>query len=160
MTDYTEAEKEAALALVGEAGLTMADTDDDSLIIPAGLSPNAAGVYAEVASRYTLRPDEWQYLEAACRSLTVAESLEAAYAREPEPMVRASHGGMQVNPLLVQAERSRAQMAQHLARLRLPDETGVSPFSHTARGRKGGNTRWSREAERQGKVQRSSTGEA
>lgn len=147
-------ERARALALVSEAGLTPAVAEDDALVIPSGLTADAQALYAEIANRYELRPDEWSVLEAACRSLSLAEELTLAYERDPEPMVRASHGGMQVNPLLIEAERARDRMAKHLRQLRLPDETGVSPFSHAARGRKGGETRWSREAERVGKYQR------
>ncbi|MBZ5737510.1 hypothetical protein [Nocardioides mangrovi] len=161
MTDdetFNDEDQAKALDLVAEAGLTPAIAEGEALVIPAGLTADAQALYADIANRYTLRPDEWSVLEAACRSLSLAEELTLAYARDPEPMVRASHGGMQVNPLLIEAERARDRMAKHLRQLRLPDESGLSPFSHAARGQKGGQTRWSREAERVGKYQRAADG--
>lgn len=118
---------------------------------PSGLSARAKRVWTRTLENYELREDELAILSDYCQELSIVDSLQAALTGAPL-MVRASHGGEQINPIYPELRMHR-QAAMSLWRaLKLPDldsaedgdgeEDRVVPMSREEAARKAANARW------------------
>lgn len=95
-------------------------------------------------------PESWRFdgrelwnLEAACQLRDTLDQLRAAIAKLGVT-VKGSQGQEVVNPALAEARLTTAAIAQHLAKLDLPNEAGAPESPRTAQARKAAQVRWSR----------------
>ena len=103
---------------------------------PEGLQDGGAGarLWRSVVGKYTLRPDELCILENACHladDIThwEAEAAESLRSAGTERIVRGSTGQRRVNPLLIRADKAKAEVVKvrtaqvnMIAKLNLPDD--------------------------------------
>jgi phage terminase small subunit len=118
---------------------------------PSGLSTGAKKVWTKTLENYELRQDELALLEHYCMELTIADNLQAALVDAPL-MVKASHGGEQINPIYPELRMHRQTAMSLWKALKLPDlEAGeeevpederVVPMSREDSARKAANARW------------------
>jgi hypothetical protein len=90
---------------------------------PESFGPDGRALWDDVSAVYTLRVDELRVLAAACRALDRSVALTNASVGA-DLMVRASHGGMQVNPLFTESRQQEALLARLLRQLNLPNPEG------------------------------------
>lgn len=118
---------------------------------PSGLSARAKRVWTKTLDNYELREDELSILTDFCLEITIVDHLQEQLKDAPL-MVRASHGGEQINPIFSELRMHR-QTAMSLWRaLKLPDldaaedgdeeEDRVVPMSREEAARKAANARW------------------
>lgn len=88
---------------------------------PTGLAPSGKALWREVTGEYTLRPDELEVLESACRLADRIDQLEAALAAD-DLIVAGSRGQPAVNPLVPEIRMTHDLVARLLGRLALPDD--------------------------------------
>lgn len=140
--EFSSEEMAAALDLLqGGEEAEPAEVQPD-LVTPPGLSPAAAEMWLDIASTYTLRPDEWAVLHLAAKTLTTLNATEAKWADEGFPLVGEGYNGQPVeHPLVTLQNKLQSLLAAHLRQLRLPDDDGISPFSHAGRGKAGGKAK-------------------
>jgi hypothetical protein len=110
---------------------------------PDGLGDAGASLWADVSSRYDLRPDELRVLEAACREQDLIVRLDAALVGA-DLIVRGSQGQPVANPLVQELRQHRSTLRGLLGQLKLPDEDGRVAASTSAQARKAANARWKR----------------
>lgn len=118
---------------------------------PSGLSARAKRVWTRTLENYELREDELAILSDYCQELSIVDSLQAALTGAPL-MVRASHGGEQINPIYPELRMHRQAAMSLWKALKLPeldasdsedsDEERVVPMSREDSARKAANTRW------------------
>lgn len=118
---------------------------------PSGLSARAKRVWTRTLENYELREDELAILSDYCQELSIVDSLQAALADAPL-MVRASHGGEQINPIYPELRMHRQAAMSLWKALKLPeldagdsedsDEERVVPMSREDSARKAANARW------------------
>jgi len=115
---------------------------------PAKLGPAGRALWAQIADRYELRPDEIVLLEQAARTADDAAAIAAALEGEP-PMVAGSAGQPVAHPLRRELRETRLQLSQLLGRLDLPEDGasgGWDNLSASQRARKASRARWDRGA--------------
>ena len=108
---------------------------------PADLGTSGARMWAEISSRWDLRPDELRILEDACGEADLIDELKAA-AKDAPKLVKGSQGQLVINPLISELRQHRATLASLTAKLALPDENGAEARSTAAR--KAAQARWSK----------------
>lgn len=109
---------------------------------PRGLGTAGRKLWRDIAGSgaYELRPDELRILEDACREADLIDDLIIARKGEPS-LIRGSHGGTVINPIITELRQHRATLNSLLKFLSLPDESaGESPRSVSAR--KAAQARW------------------
>jgi P27 family predicted phage terminase small subunit len=88
---------------------------------PQGLKGRGLAFWKEVVTAYALaRPDERHLLEDACRTMTLADQLSAAVAKDGFTTT-GSQGQTVINPLLTELRSCRAELRKMLKQLGLPD---------------------------------------
>ena len=110
---------------------------------PPKLGRKGSALWRDIASQYELRPDETRTLEDACREADLIERLEDEL-REAPLMVAGSMGQLVASPLVSEVRQHRATLGQLLRSLKLPDDSGETDVSSSAR--KAARARWSRGA--------------
>ena len=108
---------------------------------PRGLAKSGRRMWREISSVYDLRTDEARILEDACRQADLVDELEAARADSPY-MVKGSQGQDVINPLISELRQHRGTLKSLLSSLNLPDESGETPRSVSAR--RAAASRWSK----------------
>jgi hypothetical protein len=68
-----------------------------------------------------LRPDEWPLLVEACRCLDLMDTLRAAFAVNPEYIVRGSQNQPTINPILKHIDATVARYQSLTKQLQVPD---------------------------------------
>lgn len=115
-------------------------------------------LWKSIVSKYVLRPDEQRILHAACRcDDAIAELRRKKAELEANPqyadmLVKGSMGQRIENPLRARAskilddiQRQDAALAGHLAKLKLPDESGATSGQEQPRAvgaRAAAQSRW------------------
>ncbi|WP_190821980.1 hypothetical protein [Saccharopolyspora pogona] len=101
---------------------------------------------------YELREDELAILADYCQELSLIDKFQAA-SEEAELLVRASHGGLQANPIFTELRMHRQAAMALWKSLKLPDldqadedqeDERVVPMSREESARKAANARWSK----------------
>jgi hypothetical protein len=116
-----------------------AEAIEPDLVSPPGLSPGAAAFWMATAKHYELRVDDWVVLELAARQMTVIDEAQAEWERQGKPFLGQGYNGQEVtHALLDLIDRAQKTLAGHLRQLKLPNDDGISPFSHAGRGQTGG----------------------
>ena len=105
--------------------------------VPTGLRARGRALWADVASKYALRPDERRILEDSCRLADTIAALERAVRGQPLT-VKGSAGQPVVNPLIAEQRTHRLALGALLKQLRLPDEAAGRPNQH----RSAAQSRW------------------
>ena len=108
---------------------------------PRGLAKAGRKLWNGIAGHYELRPDEVRVLEDSCRQADLIDELAAATVDAPK-LVKGSQGQSVINPLISELRQHRATLKSLLGSLNLPDETGETPRSVSAR--KAAASRWSK----------------
>lgn len=90
---------------------------------PKGLSPAGRKLWSAVVGKYELRVDEVAVLESACRATDRIAAMEAE--RKGRVTATGSMGQIVVHPLVAEIRATEAQVAQMLAKLKLPDDPAV-----------------------------------
>lgn len=107
---------------------------------PVGLSAAGSAVWASVASRYELRPDEQAILLGAARAADMIADLRAAWDKLERPMLTTGSMGQDViHPLIGELRAQESQKAALLARLKLPDDADGAPVNQN---RDAANSSW------------------
>ena len=113
---------------------------------PKSLGKAGKALWASIAGRYELRPDELSRLEQACATADMIAELEAARDDEGRPLTTSGSMGQQViHPYIGELRVQRKDLAAHLAALKLPDEQ-AAPQDASSAARKAAASRWSRGA--------------
>lgn len=90
---------------------------------PRALGASGRALWASIAPKYRLRPDELARLESACKVADVLGRLEQAWAEAGHPMVsKGSMGQEVIHPLIGEIRTQRGALDRMLAGLKLPDE--------------------------------------
>lgn len=119
---------------------------------PSGISARAKRVWTKTLESYELREDELSILADLCMEITIVDHLQESLVDAPL-MVRASHGGEQINPIFSEIRMHRQTSMSLWKALKLPDidssedseETEkVVPMSREDSARKAANARWSK----------------
>lgn len=120
---------------------------------PSGLSARAKRVWTRTLENYELREDELSILADFCMEISIVDHLQENLVDAPL-MVRASHGGEQINPIYSEIRMHRQASMSLWKALKLPDlEAGeeadqeddrVVPMSREDSARKAANARWSK----------------
>jgi hypothetical protein len=105
--------------------------------VPTGLRARGRALWADVAGRYALRPDERRILEDSCRLADTIAALERAMKGQPLT-VKGSAGQPVLNPLMAEQRAHRLAVGALLKQLRLPDEAAGRPNQH----REAAQSRW------------------
>lgn len=110
---------------------------------PLGSSPRATMYWYASIQRYRFNVAEMAMLEEAIQAMSLLDNLRSEFERTgSEYMVRASHGGLQLNPLVKEQGPAQTRLKELLKALRIPDEDDPSRAanltSHAARGALGG----------------------
>ena len=108
---------------------------------PRGLAKSGRKMWRDIATVYELRPDEARILEDACKQADLVDELEAARLGAPY-MVKGSQGQDVINPLISEVRQHRGTLQSLLGSLNLPDESGETPRSVSAR--RAAASRWSK----------------
>lgn len=110
---------------------------------PRGLDKSGRKLWREIVSsgKYELRPDELRVLEDACREADLIDELTVAAVGTPK-MVRGSHGGTVINPLISELRQHRVTLNSLLRFLRLPDEGAAGELPRSVSARKAAQSRW------------------
>ena len=111
---------------------------------PEGLAEAGKKLYSDIASKWTLRPDELRVLADACSEADLVDDLATAMAGQPR-LVKGSQGQMVINPLISEQRQHRMALASLLKQLRLPDEADTAEARST-QARAAANSRWSKRA--------------
>jgi P27 family predicted phage terminase small subunit len=91
---------------------------------PTGLDGRGLAFWNEVAEAYALtRPDEWQLLEDACRTMSLVDELREAVERDGFTST-GSAGQRVINPLLTELRACRSELRKMLKQLGLPELAG------------------------------------
>lgn len=104
---------------------------------PAGLDVAGRRLWSDVTGKYTLRSDELVTLEAACRASDRVVAMEAE--RDGAIMTSGSMGQPIVHPLIAEVRAHEAQITSMLAKLKLPDDSGMAQVSQQ---RAAAQSRW------------------
>ncbi|MDA3643794.1 hypothetical protein LZ318_11855 [Saccharopolyspora indica] len=121
---------------------------------PSGLSNRAKRVWSKTLDHYELREDELSLLTDFCMEITIVDHLQASLTDAPL-MIRASHGGEQINPIFSELRMHRQAAMSLWKALKLPeidsegdegqeDPKKVVPMSREESARKAANARWKR----------------
>lgn len=112
--------------------------------VPDGLKAKGRRLWTEVTGDYELRRDELIILEDACRTTDLITRMENELAEEPLT-VKGSMGQLVPHPHVTELRQYRNSLAGLLARLKLPDESGMKANQQ----REAAQSRW---AQSRGKV--------
>lgn len=112
--------------------------------VPDSLADAGAKLFREVASKYTLRPDEIRVLLDACSEADLVDELAAAMDGQPK-LVKGSQGQLVINPLISEQRQHRMAFASLMKQLKLPDETDTAEARST-QARTAANARWTKRA--------------
>lgn len=104
---------------------------------PSGLGDAGAKLWEDVTGKYELRADELVTLEAACRASDRIVAMEDE--RDGRVTATGSMGQVVVHPLVAEIRAHEAQVTSLLAKLKLPDDTGVAQVSQQ---RAAAQSRW------------------
>lgn len=110
---------------------------------PPNLGAKARRLWRDVTKVYALRADELSVLEDACREVDLIEAIRTEMVGKPLE-VRGSMGQPVASPLMQELRQHVAVKARLLAALKLPDESGET--SRSASARDAAHARWSRGA--------------
>lgn len=89
---------------------------------PPGLGKGpGARLWKSVTTVYTLRPDELQVLEEACRETNLVSEMRLEL-QKADLLVKGSMGQTVVHPLVAELGKHRATVAALLRQLKLPDD--------------------------------------
>lgn len=148
--DSLDIETEALSGLVAGA---FGGQQPEVEVVEAEIPPPAPGTspraslwwYAVLDGRYHFNIAEMALLEEVVQAMTLLDNLRDQFERTgSEYMVRASHGGLQINPLIKEQGAAQTRLATLLKALRIPDADDPSRVanltSHAARGSLGGKT--------------------
>lgn len=86
---------------------------------PAGLAARGRAFWRDVTGSYQLERDEVELLAEACRTLDLAEALQARIAADG-PMTLGSMNQPRVHPAVGELRQARALLARLLGQLGLP----------------------------------------
>lgn len=107
---------------------------------PSTLSPVGKKLWASVADKYSLRPDELATLEDACLMTQMIAELDSAWAEDGRPMTTAGSMGQKViHPLIGEIRAQRMARNALWRQLKLPDEVAGEP---TNQQRDAANQKW------------------
>lgn len=113
---------------------------------PDDLAAAGSKMWASIAGKYELRPDEVRILEDACREADLVDDL-AGEAKFADRIVKGSQGQPVINPLISELRQHRSTLASLLRQLHLPDEGGASSADKSsAAGRALVSNRWHKRA--------------
>ena len=90
---------------------------------PSGMGAAGARLWRDVTGKYELRADELVTLEAACRASDRIVAMESE--RDGAVTATGSMGQVVVHPLVAEIRAHEAQVTSLLAKLKLPDDSGV-----------------------------------
>ena len=113
---------------------------------PVSLDDHGKALWRSIASKYTLRPDELVWLEAACKGADRIAAMEVE--RAGRWVSRGSMGQEVIHPLVAEIRAQEAQNAALLAKLKLPDlaEGGAQGTGaekpRSVQARKAAQSRW------------------
>lgn len=116
---------------------------------PSGISARAKRVWTSVLDEYELREDERAILTDYVQELTICDHLQSEL-EGADTLMRASHGGIQVNPIYSELRQHRSSAMQLWKSLKLPDHPGdeedepdnVRPMTRSESGKKAAQARW------------------
>lgn len=115
---------------------------------PAPKDLGAAGkaLWASIASKYELRPDELAVLADTCRTADIIAEMEKAWSKDGRPMTsRGSQGQLVTYPLISELRQYRATKAALLRQLKIPDEGSTDVGGAlSAKNRAAAQARWAR----------------
>jgi hypothetical protein len=107
---------------------------------PDGLRSGGKSLWASIAGKYQLRPDELSVLTSACKTADRIESLERSHDELGNPVLtRGSMGQDVIHPLIAEMRTQHAHMATLLAKLKLPDDADGEPVNQQ---RDAANSKW------------------
>lgn len=91
---------------------------------PDNLGPDGSRLWDDIAGNdtFSLRPDEFRILAAACAQLDTVKALELEFAKSPEYLVKGSAGQKVLNGIISEARLGRAELSRLLKALSVPDD--------------------------------------
>jgi hypothetical protein len=91
---------------------------------PDDLGSDGTALWDEIAGNeiYVFRPDEYRLLVLASRQLDVITQLRAAFAENPDYIVKGSTGQPVVNPLIAEIRQASAAFASLMRQLGIPHD--------------------------------------
>lgn len=113
---------------------------------PRGLSEKALKLWHSVVDDYTLRGDEYEMLESACREVDLIATMQKRLDSDGL-VTTGSMGQMVAHPLLVEVRQHRNVLRSMLAALKIPDTesaaVGTEAGNVSAMAREAARSRWS-----------------
>ena len=112
-------------------------------VAPRGLSDKAARLWHGVTDGFTLRDDEYELLEAACREIDLIARMQREIDQDGV-MTTGSMGQPVAHPLLGEVRQHRVVLKGLLAALKIPEDevAGHDSGMISAQARKAAMTRW------------------
>lgn len=111
---------------------------------PASLESAGATLWSDVVGKYDLRVDELAVLEAACKTVDMIATLDAAWAELGKPFItRGSMGQDVIHPLIGERRTQQSALAALFRQLKLPDEVG----GESNQQRSAAQSRWAQHGE-------------
>lgn len=119
---------------------------------PRGLGKAGKKLWADIASEWDLRPDEFRILEDAARTADLIDVMDDVLTQLPadQLVVNGSRNQPVAHPFIAEVRQCRATLAGLLRQLRLSEEESgagsgdVVPMSRSEKARKAANARWAR----------------
>ena len=108
--------------------------------VPDGLASGGAELWREVTEAHDLDVTQRANLLEACRQKDRLDQLDLLLRGDVDVWARLTHNlrtedyELKIDDALAKANATANQMKQHLAALRLPDESGKKPQRRAARG--------------------------
>ena len=113
---------------------------------PRGLSEKALRVWRGVTDGFTLREDEYELLESACREIDLIDSIQKAIDRDGL-MLTGSMGQPVAHPLLAELRQHRNVLRGMFAALKIPDgavgDAAAEAGKVSSAARAAAQSRWS-----------------
>ena len=107
---------------------------------PANLGAAGKSLWADIASKYELRPDELRVLASACVAADMESEFIKAWHDLGRPFISKGSMGQEVeHPLIGSIDKLGKSVAAHLGRLKLPDESGAAESNQQ---RSAAQSRW------------------
>lgn len=113
---------------------------------PTHLGAQGRKLWAAIAAKYDLRPDEIRILIDVCREADLIERLEVLL-RDSDLMVRGSQGQLVASPLVSELRQHRATLTTMLKALHLPESESTTARlkqETSEKARKAIKARWDR----------------
>lgn len=112
---------------------------------PRGLSDKALRLWKGVTTDFTLREDEYETLEHACREIDLIDALQARLDSDGV-MTTGSMGQPVAHPLLAEIRQHRTALRGLMSALKIPDSPADSGAADAGKvssmARKAAQTRW------------------